>query len=193
MKAYWVWAIAMAGGTAAHAGEPVVAVYLHDTAHGVDRVPVALARQQATEMFQAIGVAVEWRFGDVRRAAADSAFPPIVIQLDATAEGSFSSRALAFALPFASSGTRIHVFLDRVADLTSGHLSAPVLAHVLAHEITHVLEGVDRHSQEGVMKARWEFDDLQRMKCRPLNFSAWDVELIHAGLKARVARPPVTE
>ena len=38
-----------------------------------------------------------------------------------------------------------------------------LLAHVLVHEITHVLEGVDRHTGQGVMKARWTEDDLALM------------------------------
>jgi hypothetical protein len=43
---------------------------------------------------------------------------------------------------------RVLVYLDR-----GQAFSNALLAHVMAHEITHVLEGIDRHSSEGVMKA----------------------------------------
>ncbi len=39
-----------------------------------------------------------------------------------------------------------------------------VLAHVLVHEITHILEGLNEHSQEGIIKARWTFQDYRRIQ-----------------------------
>jgi hypothetical protein len=63
-----------------------------------------------------------------------------------------------------------------------------VLGHVIAHEVTHILQGVLRHSESGVMKARWSNADYQEMTWKPLRFTDEDVVLIHRGLKARVAR-----
>jgi hypothetical protein len=63
-----------------------------------------------------------------------------------------------------------------------------VLAHVLVHEITHVLEGIDRHSATGIMKAHWNYNDYLEMRRKPLPFAHEDVNLIYDGLKApRVA------
>jgi hypothetical protein len=58
---------------------------------------------------------------------------------------------------------------------------------VLVHEITHVLQGIEhqRHSEDGVMKARWTADDLYQMSYRPLHFDPFDVELIRRGLANR--------
>jgi hypothetical protein len=50
---------------------------------------------------------------------------------------------------------------------------------VLVHEVSHILEGVSRHSDSGVMKARWTGNDFA------LGFAQMDVELIHEGLDAR--------
>ena len=63
-----------------------------------------------------------------------------------------------------------------------------VLAHVLVHEITHILQGLSRHSESGVMKARWDSQDFAQMSWKPLPFTAEDVDLIQRGLAARDAR-----
>ena len=63
-----------------------------------------------------------------------------------------------------------------------------LLAHVLAHEITHVLEGIDRHSESGVMRAHWSSDEMWDMASKPLAFTEEDKYLIHRGLKVRVAK-----
>lgn len=63
-----------------------------------------------------------------------------------------------------------------------------LLAHVLAHEITHILEGIARHSQQGLMKAKWDNKDYVRMRERSLKFTPEDVNLIYEGLLARQER-----
>jgi hypothetical protein len=59
---------------------------------------------------------------------------------------------------------------------------------VLAHEIGHVLEGVARHSSEGVMKANWSVRDCAELVRQPLPFAPEDVELIQAHFKARTVQ-----
>jgi hypothetical protein len=49
---------------------------------------------------------------------------------------------------------------------------------VLVHEITHILQGVDRHSESGIMKAQWTIDDYRAMASKPLSFTPLDVKLI---------------
>lgn len=67
---------------------------------------------------------------------------------------------------------------------------APVLSHVLVHEITHILQGAARHSEKGVMKARWTSDDLVQMSRKPLGFEREDIDLIHAGMAVSTAPKP---
>jgi hypothetical protein len=62
------------------------------------------------------------------------------------------------------------------------------LAHVLAHEITHMLQGTDRHSDSGIMKARWNSEDYFEMLRTPLSFTEADVQLIRRGLEAHKLR-----
>jgi len=65
---------------------------------------------------------------------------------------------------------------------------AEYLGHVMAHEIVHILEGVARHSSEGVMKARWSDHDCAELTSKPLPFAAEDLELIRAHFEARTAK-----
>ena len=91
--------------------------------------------------------------------------------------------ALAFARPY--EGVHIDVFYDRVRAATEPELTPNVLAHVLVHEITHILQGTCRHSDTGVMKARWNHEDYMEMRLNPLSFTEEDVQLIRAGLAGR--------
>jgi hypothetical protein len=90
--------------------------------------------------------------------------------------------ALAYALPY--EGTHITVFYDRIA---KGAYPSTVLAHVMVHEITHLLQGIGRHSETGVMKARWTVRDMIGMGMTPLPFTREDVDLIYLGLGKRTA------
>jgi hypothetical protein len=91
---------------------------------------------------------------------------------------------MAMALPYGDSNVRIVIFYDRVQSVLRSVCVAPtaVFGHVLAHELGHVLEGVDRHSKTGVMKARWSKSDFDQMGKGPLEFAPEDVELILRGL-----------
>ena len=63
-----------------------------------------------------------------------------------------------------------------------------VLGHVLVHEITHILQGIQRHSASGVMKAYWDREDCGQMTWKPLRFEPEDVDLIYVGLARRASR-----
>jgi len=186
MKAYWVLGIAMTAGLSAHAEECTVMAY----AYTGSIMPAGMlwnAESKAAAMFRAIGVEVRWQTGAVRANAADGACgAPIVILLGNTGGARVPPDALAYATPFAHSGTCIHVLLDRVLQYGRGQFETALLAHVLAHEITHVLERTDRHSADGVMKAHWDARDFSNLAWHSLPFAAEDVELIHRGIAQRM-------
>ena len=79
------------------------------------------------------------------------------------------------------------VFYDRLHTYcaTDPNGLPALLAHVLVHEITHILQGTDRHSETGVMKARWVAQDFDRMRIKPLPFTELDITLIQSGVDAR--------
>ena len=76
----------------------------------------------------------------------------------------------------------IQVFYDRIKYKPA---PAELLAHVMVHEITHILQGISRHSDNGIMKANWSGEEFQRMRYKPLSFTEEDVVLTHRGLEAR--------
>jgi flagellar basal body rod protein FlgC len=127
--------------------------------------------------FARIGVKIAWHTLDACPVGVDAI--QVRLSRDPTSVRNASTQALAAAQPYART---IIVFLDRVKEV-SRNRGISVMPNVLVHEITHILEGINRHSATGVMKARWDDKDYFAMRCKPLDFAAEDVILIYAGLK----------
>lgn len=153
---------------------PVITVYVRRE-FGDMRLNLLRAEGIASKMFSETGVQIQWRTGWAR-AYQDP--HPILVDITTDTPDTLQPSALAYATAY--EGVHIRIFWDRIA--LRGDESLTLLAHVLAHEITHLLQGVSRHSQEGVMKAHWTTDDLLKMKRKPLAFDSEDIKLIHYGL-----------
>ena len=179
MKIWAILAMTVALENGARGDE--VTVYMK----GILAVPAKTlwrAQSLANEMFAAVGVKIAWRRGEPSRSESrrDRA---IVVEMMTETPLQLKPGALAFARPY--EGVHVNVFYDRVQAATEPELTPNVLAHVLAHEITHVLQGTCRHSDRGVMKARWNHEDYMEMRLKPLSFTEEDVQLIRAGLVRR--------
>jgi hypothetical protein len=186
MKTYWTVGILLAAGLTAQAEECIVTV--HVRAGFKWSAMVRRAEGQATGMFREIGVAVRFRNSvpDRVNAADDACGAPIVVTIDSEASDQRASEhALAYATPFSKSGTCIHIFMDRIGSGRNPYFETVLLAHVLVHELSHVLEGVARHSEDGIMKARWDSQERKLMQSHSLSFAALDVDLIHTGIAKR--------
>jgi hypothetical protein len=145
-----------------------------------DNWVITQAKTITTRMFAEIGVGVEWR-----HSANCNTVPgrSLIVQLSTGAlQDQFPG-----ALAYARLADRIHieVFYDRVSRAVEPRRVPALLAHVLAHEIAHLLEGVGRHSAEGVMKAHWDERDFLEMSDKPLPFAPEDVELIRRSAAKR--------
>lgn len=173
---------AWTAGAVAHAGDlpRKVTVYLRDRVnlHAEVRVP---AQALAGRMFGAIGVSLEWLKD---KPEGDSSPAPIVIDVVSNTPETLMPGALAYALPY--EGAHITVFYDRIQ---THYRSDILLAHVMVHEIAHLLEGIKRHSETGIMKAKWTNTDYAGMRMAPLSFAPMDVDLIGSGLSKRSVRP----
>ncbi len=139
------------------------------------------ARAAATQIYAGIGIQLEW---STKAAPADGA---VSIELDTPTPNRFHPEAMAYASPYGTSEPRIHVFLDRVQRSGGALPPGVLLGYVIAHELGHVLEGIDRHSTEGIMQAHWEHVQLEQMAMRQFPFSPEDAELIRAGVARRMA------
>jgi hypothetical protein len=122
---------------------PVVTVCIDRSPGGPDY----MVEGEASKIFSAIPVAVVWR---PRRQCQTS--DAIRIRLNSRTPGDLMPGALAFAQPYR--GTYIEIFYDRVRATVPAESVPHLLAYVLVHEIAHILQGVARHSETGIMKAR---------------------------------------
>jgi hypothetical protein len=165
-------------------GTPDVIVCLHTS---VVATPgeIERAKMIAKSMFSTIGLNIAWR----EEVSGHESGVSIHVLLTSGSSGDDDSGALAEAFPFAMEH-EITVRYDRVHNSAgiSRDLEPILLAHVLTHEITHVLQCVDRHSDTGVMKARWTTGDYYDMRWKPLEFTAEDIELIHLGMQVLRSR-----
>jgi len=184
--------IMLMGGMKVHAGEPEretvcpVMVYLENEQIANKRI-VFRAQAMMSSMFAEIGVPLRWGLppggGESKSPALRNPGLNILLRLAPKSDENTHRGALAYASPYARSGVRVTVFYDRVPPvLANEDAVTALLAYTLAHEITHVLQGVARHSDEGLMKAHWTLEDQAQMKQAQLPFSPYDVELIRSRL-----------
>jgi hypothetical protein len=144
---------------------------------------VADATANASNLFLSAGVNLEWHAG--LRFCQRQRDQAIMIRLMTSTPKTFHPGSLAYALPY--EGVHIQVFYDRIAR-ADPDLAPSLLAYVFVHEVTHILQGIDRHSKSGIMKALWTPHDCTLMKGALLRFTELDVEMIHDSLAARAAR-----
>jgi hypothetical protein len=174
----------VAVGTSALAQEPAedsgatVRVYVVNKVDDPS-LNVLWAQKIASRIFAEAGVQIGWQLGAPRR---DEHVMPIIIDLTSDTPKTLAPGALACAQVY--EGVHIRVFWDRVQNTVSGAnpLGTFLLAHVMAHEIVHILEGIEHHSQTGLMKARWTQMEIRGMSVHPFSLTPDDVQLIHNGL-----------
>jgi hypothetical protein len=135
------------------------------------------AQHVAAGMFEKAGLSLNWHWG--RCEVCEEA---ITVEITSAAPRALHPGALAFS---ELNDSHIRVFFDRIEQAGAANLIPFLLGHVLVHEITHVLQGINHHSEEGVMKKRWSADDLYQMSYRPLPFDPVDVQMIRRGLASR--------
>lgn len=140
---------------------------------------VQWAESIASHILAEAGVRIKWEVGEPRRRGQ---LMPIIINLSSDTPETLAPRALAFAQVY--EGVHIGVFCDRIKTTVSGsdRLRTFLLAHVMAHEIAHIIEGVNRHSESGLMKAHWTRTEIEEMSVKSLSLAPEDVRLIRRGL-----------
>ena len=176
-----VLAILIGSASLFAAKQTTVPVCMENLAAG-SGVPTVLtrARLQASRIMSPAGVKLDWHTD--RKYCQAHRDQVILVSVVTNAPKTFRPEALAAALPF--EGVHIQVFYDRIFR-TNPDLEPALLAYVLVHEITHVLQNIDRHSNRGIMKARWDDTDYARMKMGQFWLTALDIKLIQAGLAVR--------
>jgi hypothetical protein len=193
MKRAWMVAVAMAAAMAAQAGprkpqaDAVVTVFTYNRI-AVPWAVMERAKRVATAAFAAAGIEVRWvegkRLGEPREVAAGEI---LTVVFDGPAPAHAGPQAMAFTT---LGGGDVHVFYNRVADFKDRMHMPEFLGNVLAHELTHELEGVVRHSSEGLMKAVWSARDYAGMVRGPLGFAAEDLDLLRDHFRKEMSPAP---
>jgi hypothetical protein len=139
------------------------------------------AKKMVTAIFKGAGVTIEWR--SPKEASVNPRGILLRIDLAHDTPALRMPGALAVSYPFDRCRKGITVFLDRLRSLTrDDYLESELLAYVLVHEITHVIQGLDVHTEEGIMKARWSPADLAAIFRQGLSFAPEDLVRIRQAL-----------
>ncbi len=163
-------------------------------------VPMNVLRQAqltAGKMLAGIDVTIDWRRG-VTKGSSPRQERTLAVRMASETPQNYCPGAMAVSQPY--EGVHITVFYDRVdrfnqlgSTLLAQTLTSRLLAHVLVHEVSHLLQGISRHSRNGVMKESWTPEDYKEMERRTLRFAPEDVHLIHLGLLVRSGGTVITE
>jgi hypothetical protein len=183
MKIMVIAAMTAVAGMTAPAERNVTVYVNNDLNNDRNRVVLYQARGRAGKMFTEAGVRIDWRIGSPSGRQPERG-PEIVV--------SFMERTAPKNRPGQLAYTNLYeghiiVFWDRIRE-SPGAPPVVVLAHVLVHEITHILQGIDRHSERGIMKSKWTLADFRAMASEPLPFTRLDVELIQRGIARRLTQ-----
>jgi len=129
-------------------------------------------RAAASRVFQRAGIRLVWR--DSQRPCLEGYGIVVTVALGTPYDQ--HRGALAYALPYER--THIVLMYDRVLQAVTRSAVPSLLGYTLAHEIGHMLEGVTRHSDSGVMKARWDYRDYADMQLWRLRFAQDDIDMM---------------
>jgi len=191
MNKAWMVVVAIAIAARAESPKPpmdgVVTVLTYDKAN-IPWFVMAWAEGVATKAFAAAGIEVRWvkgrRLGEPRKAASGETLT-VVFDPKAPAQARPDATATTYFGDGADANT--HVFYDRVARFRDPVHMPEFLGNVLAHELTHALEGVVRHSAEGLMKPAWDVVDYGKMVGGPLPFAAVDLAMLRAHFRRQTS------
>ncbi len=173
MRIGWIGMALLALNGHARGGEFTVHVSM-DSAAGT-----YAAKRIAASVFAQAGVRIVWRTAEAPIAGPFS----LHIHMSESTPDELLPGALAVAYPYGGCTRSIAVFRDRIRLLSvRGEREPALLAYVLIHEITHVLQGIDRHSDAGIMKARWNEDDRAAIFASRLRFDEEDTFLMRKAL-----------
>ena len=173
MKIYWTAAI-LALSIARGAGVPSIDVWIDDDVSSAKMLE--LHKTLVSSLFAEIGVQIQWH--DLEDGQREAGAPGFEIRVVRQALPAASAAALASTVIATSA---ITVFEDRVRQRAgqSHPGAAKVLpGYVIAHELAHAIQGISRHSDNGILKADWSNDDCTAMLFEKLKFSDFDALLI---------------
>jgi len=160
-----------------------LALVLH--IHNLAAVPPSVirgAQDEVVRLYDAIGVRIDTTDAP---AVEPSAVVDVILIPDATGDLQRARETVMGATVWTLQGTPVvYVFYRRVLGESDRYAASAilVLACTLAHELGHVLLPDRGHAPDGLMRASWGRDDLQRAEQGQLRFLPDDAARIRARL-----------
>jgi hypothetical protein len=145
---------------------------------------------EASQIFQRIGVEIEWVDGSSRqRLGSSQLYLRIIPRLFPNTRCPFGPSHLGYAATSEEGGVLATIFFHRVEELAWGDPSF-ALGCAIAHELGHLLLGYDRrngspHSASGLMRGPWQRDDLKRNARERMQFTSEDAKRLRARVLER--------
>jgi hypothetical protein len=188
----WIVIIFLSVAAGAQNQTALLKVYVYDNA----AVPAAVVNQaeaRTREIFLDSGVATTWyNCSPLGSAGWDCSglldADTVVVQL-VHDTGKLRLKEEVFGAAFLGTdghGLYTDVFFDRAQELCRElKVSLPeLLGHIIAHEIGHLLLGSNAHSPFGIMRARWEREELEQASKGTLLFSTQQAKRMQARVTA---------
>jgi len=178
-----------------------ITVRVYDYAR-VSRATLQGAELNAAKILRKAGIETTWLDCPLEAPGADA---PLACQQEvgpaeivlrilprfASGHGLLRNATLGFSIvpPGSEAGTYASVFFGRVETFAEGGVASPpeILGHATAHEIGHLLLRSNQHSTVGIMRGRWNQEDLRRASQGSLLFTGEQSEFIRAEVRARIA------
>jgi hypothetical protein len=177
---------------------PTISVAVQDDA-GVPREWLRQAKDELERIYREIDVAIMWWDPDLPSSRGDQATVPQSLLVIAIRRSSVSlQNKLPDETMGIASGTSVergrvaYVFYGRTEQFSPLYRGR-LLGHFMAHELGHLLLPQYSHSATGLMRARWNRDDLERAQHGQLRFTPEQASLIRSSasqLAAAVHDPP---
>ena len=145
---------------------------------------------EASEIFQRIGVEIEWVNGSSpQRLGSSQLYLRIIPRLFPNTRCPFGPSHLGYAATSEEGGMLATIFFNRVEELAWGDPSF-ALGCAIAHELGHLLLGYDRrngspHSASGLMRGPWQRDDLKPKARETMQFTPEDAGRLRARVLER--------
>ena len=179
---------------------PKIMIWVYNYARVPGRT-LAGAETEVQRTFDAAGVHVEWiecptsaeevKARPVCQDRMSNAELAVTVFPTAKSVGSaYADKYFGFAQVFNNGqfGHYAYVFYDRVRDTAYvvQVSESQLLASVICHEFGHLLMRSNTHSNSGIMRGRWDRNDLKNLTWGRLSFTSEEVQMIHTEALARL-------
>jgi hypothetical protein len=147
---------------------------------------------EAGTIFKRIGIEIEWAECPCNSLVSAAELQlRLIPTLFTTARGIPQKGHLGYAAASEDGGGLATIFYDRVEELTIETKPSIVLGYAIAHELGHLVLGKTLrdgryHSASGIMRARWDRNDIKGKTNDGMQFALEDAERLRARVVQRI-------